>query len=119
MSFLSMFIFGVVIIKTMSLLNLYDELSNPIIHFIYRFFDIWVKTSLGLFIFNFLPIYPLDGYFILYNHLPYNRREKMFLVYKYSLVFLLIFSIAFVFILQIPIQTIKDILYSLLGISIL
>lgn len=57
-----------------------------------QFFSIWIQLNLVLFLFNLLPLPPLDGYRIIEDLVPLGARAKMTQAESYGfIVFLVLF----------------------------
>jgi len=65
------------------------DYSNLMINFIYYFVYFCVVLNLALFIFNLLPIYPLDGFNFLATFLKYDNKFVQFM-YRYGPILLII-----------------------------
>lgn len=74
--------------------NLY--FANSFLYFIYYFFLYSVVINTALFVFNLIPIYPLDGFNALSCLVNFNARVMQFM-YKYGSIILLIFIILPIF----------------------
>jgi len=77
----------------MKLLNVTGALSNvndTIANGIMIMLDMGVWTNIMLFVFNLLPVYPLDGFHVLSNMLPYNQMKGLYFLYEYSKIILII-----------------------------
>lgn len=58
---------------------------------VYMFFDLFIRLNLILFIFNLLPLPPLDGYRILEDLAPVHLRPKLTQLEAYgSLIFIIL-----------------------------
>ncbi|PLR78994.1 site-2 protease family protein [Bacillus sp. V3-13] len=66
-------------------------LANSVPAFIPEFFEMFIRLNLMLFIFNLLPLPPLDGYRIIEDLAPRNLRAKMTQFEAYgSLIFIIL-----------------------------
>lgn len=82
---------GVLVAYLLSQFNAYDAMSPGLFKAVAIFLQLHIMMNLVLFIFNLLPLPPLDGYRILYEFFPYNLRVKMQVYEQYAfLLFLLL-----------------------------
>jgi Zn-dependent protease len=82
---------GVVAAFLLSQFHAYDGMSVGLFKAVAIFLQLHIMLNLMLFIFNLLPLPPLDGYRILYEFFPYNWRVKMQTLEQYAfLIFLLL-----------------------------
>lgn len=79
----------------------FANLSNSLMYFIYFFLEYSLIINIALFIFNLLPIYPLDGFNVLKSVFRLNNKFLNFM-YKYGSIIMLVILITPLF----------DILYS-------
>ncbi|MDD2445206.1 MAG: site-2 protease family protein [Clostridia bacterium] len=63
--------------------------SNLILLLLYNFVEISIFLNIALFLFNLLPIYPLDGFNFLSTFLRYDNKFIQFM-YKYGMFFLIL-----------------------------
>lgn len=57
------------------------------------FLNIFIQLNIVLFVFNLIPLPPLDGYQILVEFLPLSAREKLQPVEQYSILILLVIAL--------------------------
>ncbi|MDF2937051.1 MAG: site-2 protease family protein [Paenibacillaceae bacterium] len=82
---------GVLTAFLLSYFNAYEGMSVGVFRAVSIFLQMHILLNLGLFIFNLLPLPPLDGYRIVYEFLPFQWRERMRTFEQYAfLVFLLL-----------------------------
>lgn len=62
---------------------------------LYDLFDLFIKLNVGLFVFNMLPIPPLDGSRLLYALAPSSVQRFMEQIEAMGMVFILVFLVAF------------------------
>lgn len=74
-------------------LNSTDALSGNIVEGIDRFLTILVNLNILLFIFNLIPLPPLDGYRIIEDLVPTDIRAKMTQYENYAIVIFLVLAI--------------------------
>jgi len=87
------FVVALVMAMIMKLLTVTEALGKidaTIANGIMLILDMGVQTNIMLFVFNLLPIYPLDGFRILSNVLPYSSRKGLYNLYQYSRIILII-----------------------------
>ncbi len=73
-------------------LNIIQNLNNTTYYAVYRTFDILVYFNLVLFIFNLLPIPPLDGYRVIEDLAPKELRPRLIQLEQYGVfIFLILF----------------------------
>lgn len=66
--------FFMLFIDVLHAFNLFADASNDFLNKMNVFIHLWVQVNLALFIFNLIPIPPLDGYRILEEFLPVRTR---------------------------------------------
>ena len=57
--------------------HLFDDMSKGLLNAVVLFLDLLIRLNIMLFIFNLLPLPPLDGYRILQDFLPWELRLKV------------------------------------------
>lgn len=57
--------------------HLFDDMSKGLLDAVVLFLDLMIRLNIMLFIFNLLPLPPLDGYRILQDFLPWELRLKV------------------------------------------
>jgi len=72
LAFLLLFLFYL-----LNALNVFDRASADLIDNIITFINYWLNINLALFLFNLLPVPPLDGYRIAEEFLPFRTRMKI------------------------------------------
>ncbi|PHA00370.1 site-2 protease family protein [Bacillus pseudomycoides] len=70
-----------------------DAIPMAVGETLFQFFQIFIGINIVLFVFNLLPIPPLDGYRVVEDLAPTNVRAKMTQYEKYGSIFLLILVI--------------------------
>ncbi|RAU94201.1 site-2 protease family protein [Paenibacillus sp. YN15] len=84
-------VLGMLTVFLLAHFHAYDGMSIGVLKAVSLFLQIHILLNLGLFIFNLLPLPPLDGYRIIYEFLPIQWRERMRTFEQYAvLVFLVI-----------------------------
>lgn len=84
-------VLGVLAAFLLATFNAYDGMSTGVFQAISIFLQMHIMLNLVLFIFNLLPLPPLDGYRIIYEFLPVQWRERMRTFEQYAfLIFLLV-----------------------------
>lgn len=68
---------GVFIAFLLSRFNVYEGMSVGVLRAVALFLQLHILLNLVLFLFNLLPLPPLDGYRILYEFLPAGARAKL------------------------------------------
>lgn len=83
---------GIGLIVWYSLLKMgaIDALPVAVIDTLYRFFSIFIRLNVVLFVFNLIPLPPLDGYRIIEDLMPRNIRIKMTQFENYGAIIFLI-----------------------------
>ena len=74
----------------------FGSLSNSFLYFIYYFLQYSLVINISLFIFNLLPIYPLDGFNVLKSVFRLNNKFLSFM-YKYGSIIMLVFLLTPIF----------------------
>lgn len=69
--------FFMLFIDLLSILHVFDNLSSSFLDRLEIFIDLWIRINLVLFLFNLIPIPPLDGYRILEEFLPIKIRIQI------------------------------------------
>lgn len=70
--------------------------TNSLLYFIHYFLEYSVILNLALFIFNLIPVYPLDGFNAIKSFAKYNNRFVNFM-YKYGNIIMLVIILTPVF----------------------
>lgn len=70
--------------------------SNSFLYFVYYFFLYSVSINIALFVFNLIPIYPLDGFIAISSMFRLNPKFVNFM-YRYGNIILLVFIITPIF----------------------
>jgi Zn-dependent protease len=65
------------LVDVLSVVHVFDHISGDIADKLNIIIDFWIRINLVLFIFNLIPIPPLDGYRILQEFLPIRTRIKL------------------------------------------
>jgi Zn-dependent protease len=65
------------LIYLLSALNVFDHVSIDFLNNLSTFLNYWMSINLALFIFNLIPVPPLDGYRIVEEFLPIKTRIKI------------------------------------------
>lgn len=81
---------GVLLAFTLSQLQAYDAMSTGLFRAVAIFLQLHIMLNILLFIFNLLPLPPLDGYRILHEFVPYNWQVKLQKVEQYAFVIFLL-----------------------------
>ncbi|MDF2927509.1 MAG: site-2 protease family protein [Paenibacillaceae bacterium] len=82
---------GVFIAFLLSYFHAYDGMSIGVLRAVALFLQLHIMINLLLFIFNLLPLPPLDGYRILYEFFPYNLKVRMQVYEQYAFLIFLLF----------------------------
>jgi Zn-dependent protease len=69
--------FGLFIVYLLGHFGLYDKMNFGVHEAITRFFGYLISLNVMLFLFNLLPLPPLDGYRIVQDLLPVEQRIKL------------------------------------------
>ncbi len=69
LAFLLLFVFYL-----LNALHAFEGISMDLFRNIWTFMDYWLRINLALFLFNLLPVPPLDGYRIVEEFLPFKTR---------------------------------------------
>lgn len=83
-----------VVIKLLITFNDVILLSPQKYNILLNLFFYTVQINLVLFVFNLLPIPPLDGFHILENILPYKYSRKLYYIERYGFILLIIFILS-------------------------
>ena len=70
--------------------------SNNLLYFIHYFFEYSIILNIALFVFNLLPIYPLDGFNAIKSLTKMNNKFVNFM-YRYGSIIMLIIIITPIF----------------------
>ncbi|WP_254450444.1 site-2 protease family protein [Cohnella herbarum] len=65
------------LIYLLNALNVFDHVSMDFWNNLWTFIEYWMSINLALFIFNLIPVPPLDGYRIVEEFLPLRTRIKI------------------------------------------
>lgn len=85
---------GVLVAYTLSHFQAYGAMSPGLFKAVALFLQLQIMMNIRLFIFNLIPLPPLDGYRIVYEFIPYNWQVKLQTVEQYAfLIFLLLVMI--------------------------
>ncbi|PEA56634.1 site-2 protease family protein [Bacillus pseudomycoides] len=98
-----------------------EEVPVAVGETLFQFFQIFIGINIVLFVFNLIPIPPLDGYRVLEDLAPSNIRAKMTQYEKYGAILLLIlvitpldrYTIQPIF--QVVIPNVLSMLHSIIG----
>jgi Zn-dependent protease len=82
------------ILKIYITFNLHTLTSDILSHYIVLILLQAVSINILLFVFNLLPIPPLDGFHILKNFIPINKYHLIYNLERYSTIILLLFIIS-------------------------
>jgi Zn-dependent protease len=69
--------FGLLILHILVATNVLNNPSNALLETINTFMSYWLGINIALFLFNLIPLPPLDGYRILEEFVPLRVRLKM------------------------------------------
>ncbi|MFD0767648.1 site-2 protease family protein [Bacillus sp. CGMCC 1.60114] len=113
--------FGLIAWYSLLKFGVIDTLPIAVGETLFQFFQIFIGINIVLFIFNLLPIPPLDGYRVVEDLAPTSVRAKMTQYEKYGAIFLLIlvitpldrYTIQPIF--QVVIPQVLDMLHSIIG----
>lgn len=84
---------GLLIWYTLIKIGVADALPVAVGDTLYRFFTIFISLNVVLFVFNLIPLPPLDGYRIVEDLMPMNVRAKMTQFENYGAIIFLILVI--------------------------
>lgn len=81
---------GLIIWYSLIKLGIFNTIPPAVTETLMQFFQIFIGLNVVLFVFNLLPIPPLDGYRVVEDLAPTNIRAKMTQYEKYGSIILLI-----------------------------
>ncbi|MCI0765307.1 site-2 protease family protein [Bacillus sp. TL12] len=84
---------GLIILYSLDTLGVLNAVPFAVADTLIQFFQIFITLNIVLFVFNLLPIPPLDGYRVIEDLAPANIRAKMTQYEKYGAIALLILVI--------------------------
>ncbi|MCG8498869.1 MAG: site-2 protease family protein [Firmicutes bacterium] len=99
-------LFSFIVLKILHFFGLFDAIHHTIANGIWHIIIYTARVNLVLFLFNLLPIYPLDGYHLFFHMMPYDNRLKFHRLQRFSRIILVIMIV-----IPIPHQTIAQYLF--------